>query len=72
MDYEVAKKLIEHLKNLDEPINEATLVTESIEDLEERRAIRKGLAKVIAMVYVDLMVPICKDHPDLLPEHSNM
>ena len=70
MDHATAKKLIEHLKDLDGPINAATLVTESINDPEERRRIRKGLARVTAMVYVELMVPICKEYPDLLPDQT--
>jgi hypothetical protein len=68
MDHSTARQLIEIIKQLDKPVNEATLLAESISDEDERRKVRKGLARIIGVVYVDLMVPICKDYPDLLPD----
>ncbi len=70
MDYTTAKELIEHLKNLDGPINAATLVTEHISDVDERRKIRKSLARITSMVYIELMVPIGKKYPELLPDQQ--
>ena len=67
MDYATAKKLVDHLKHLDESFNAATLITDEIVDIEERRKFRKALADIITKVYIDIMLPISTDFPDLLP-----
>jgi hypothetical protein len=68
MKYEVAKELIQHLKEIDVPTNAAMLTAEKIEDLKERREIRRALAKIVGSVYTDLMVPIGREFPELLPD----
>jgi len=70
MDHATAKKLVDHLKHLDEPFNAATLITEEIVDIEERRRFRKALADIISKVYIEIMLPISTDFPDLLPEQT--
>ena len=64
----VNSKIVDPLLKLDEPINSAMLMSENINDIEARRNFRKGLAKLIGLVYTELMIPICKDCPDLLPD----
>ena len=68
MNRATAEKLVQHLKLLNEPFNAATLVTGEIADVEERRKIRKALANIICKVYTEIMIPISKDFPDLLPD----
>ena len=68
MDYVTAKNLVGFLLELDGPINSAMLMSENINDIEARRNVRKGLAKLIGLVYTELMIPIFKDCPDLLPD----
>lgn len=68
MKHEVAKELMMHLKEIDVPINSAMLTAEKIEDPKIRREFRRALASIIGSVYTNLMVPIGKEFPELLPD----
>lgn len=68
MDRKTAKKIISLLKDIDHPINEIISITNEIKDCEEKQALRKTLSRIIGEIYIDLMIPICKNHPDLLPD----
>lgn len=74
MDRKTAEKIIKLLKDIDHPINDILALTDDIQNCEEQRAIRKQLSRIIGTIYIDLMIPICKNHPDLLPDtdHSDI
>jgi hypothetical protein len=72
MRRDIAVEITRHLKALDGPLNAAMAAVEEIGDLEERRALRKALAKIVGAVYTDLFVPIGKDYPDLLPDEEDL
>lgn len=48
MDRSTAKRMIELLLSLDVPLNEASTLTETIADTEERRAVRRALGEITA------------------------
>jgi hypothetical protein len=58
-----------YLLALDDPLNEATALTQSMEDQEEAKEIRIKLAKIITSAY-DAMLPIIREHPELEPNKS--
>ena len=68
MDYEIAKQLIKDLRAIDAPINAAIQTADGIDDTDQRREIRRTLARVLGTIYTDLMVPIAREFPDLLPK----
>lgn len=68
MDRPTAKRMIELLLSLDVPLNEASALTETIADTEERRAVRRALGDITARAYTDLIRPIVRQFPDLDPE----
>jgi hypothetical protein len=72
MDRALAAKIISHLKELDGPLNAAMSTVEKLKDAEQRRAFRRALAGVTAAVYTDLMVPIGREFPDLLPDKGDL
>jgi len=62
--------MIELLLSLDVPLNEASALTETMADTEERRAVRRALGEITARAYTDLIRPIVRQFPDLDPEKS--
>lgn len=70
MDRSTAKRMIELLLSLDVPLNEASALTETMADTEERRAVRRALGEITARAYTDLIRPIVHQFPDLDPEKS--
>jgi hypothetical protein len=60
--------MIELLLALDEPLNKATELTMKIADVEERKAVRRGIAEITTRAYTDLIRPIVQQFPDLDPE----
>ena len=72
MDYETANGLIGCLKELDGPICKAIDVADQIDNEEERREIKRALARLIGTIYTKLMIPICIDYPKLLPDSKEI
>lgn len=71
MDKKTVEKLIKHLMDLDGPINSAIDIANKIPDEEERKQLRRSLARLAGRIYTDLMIPVCKDFPELLPTHQS-
>lgn len=67
MNRKIAEEIMVHLRAIDAPMNAAIEAVERISDSDERRAMRKAFALAIGQIYSQLMVPVCKDFPDLLP-----
>lgn len=68
MDRRIAEQLIDLALALDGPLNQATALSLQIEDLEERKAVRRVIGETTGRLYTDLMVPIIRQYPDLDPE----
>jgi hypothetical protein len=67
-----ATEIVGHLRSLDEPLNAAMAAVEKIQNIEQRRTLRRALASIVGAVYTDLLVPIGKDFPDLLPDKDDL
>ena len=72
MDRSIATEIARQLKALDGPINAAIEAVEKIQDAEQRRAFRRTLATIVGTVYTELLVPIGKEFPDLLPDDEDI
>ena len=53
--------------SIDEPLSVATELTDEIEDPEEARLIRRGIAEVVSKVFSGVMIPIIRQYRDLDP-----
>lgn len=65
MKKNIAEQLLKCLLDLDNPFNKATELTFQIEDEQEAQAIRRIMGEITGKVYVDIMMPIIKQYPDL-------
>jgi hypothetical protein len=70
MQRDIAEKLMELLNRMWEPFNEATELIGQIPSEDEQRALRRGLGEGYARVYVDVMLRIIREHPDLDPDRD--
>lgn len=68
MDREIARRLISFATALDEPLNEATALSEQISNIEERNAVRRAIASITGAAYSELIRPILRQYPDLDPD----
>lgn len=70
MDKEIARKLIAVAVALDNPLNEATVLTDQISDVEERKRVLRAIAEVNGTAYSELIRPILRQYPDLDPDRE--
>jgi hypothetical protein len=71
MDRSVAEKLMQHyLAAGGAALNEATSVIGTLADAEEQRRLRRPLGELMQSIYLELMRPIVKEHPELDPDRS--
>lgn len=68
MERAIAKQLVEQFLALDGPLKIAAELAESIADPDEKRAVRRAIAEVVANVYTDLIRLVARQYPDLDPE----
>ena len=68
MKRDIANQLMELLSDLGEPLNRAAQLIEQIEEEEERKKFREGIAGVMAHIYTDLEFPIIRQFPELDPD----
>jgi hypothetical protein len=68
MDRSIAEQLMQCYLALDGPLNSATILSDSIENQEEKSLVRRGVASVTAKIFIDLMRPIIRQYPDLDPD----
>ena len=68
----LAIEIVSRLRELDRPLNAALDAVEKIKDAGEKRAFRRAIAAVTGAIYTDLLVPIGKDFPDLLPDTDDL
>ena len=67
MQRPIAEKLMKIMLSIDEPLSVATELTDEIEDPEEARLIRRGIAEVVSKVFSGVMIPIIRQYRDLDP-----
>jgi len=53
---------------LNASLNEATEVIASIHEQEEKKRLWRPVGEVMQSVWLDLMLPIVREHPDLDPD----
>lgn len=68
MERAVAEDLMKAFLAMGEPLNAATALTAHISDKAEQEVLRRAVANVMQVVYIDLMRPIIKQYPDLDPD----
>jgi hypothetical protein len=68
LDRATAEKLMALYQKLNGSLNEAAEVIGAIRDQEEQKRLRRPLGEVMQSVWLDLMQPIVRQHPDLDPD----
>jgi hypothetical protein len=68
LDRATAEKLMALYQKLNGSLNEAADVIGAIRDQEEQKRLRRPLGEVMQSVWLDLMQPIVRQHPDLDPD----
>ncbi|HZR03993.1 MAG TPA: hypothetical protein VFA81_12580 [Burkholderiales bacterium] len=68
MDRDAAERLMQAYMAINTALNEATPLTSYIIDKSEQESIRSALGNLMQSVYLDLMRPLIKQHPDLDPD----
>jgi hypothetical protein len=68
MDKNIAKELMDIFSALGTPLNKAAELIEQINDEDERKGFRRGIAGIMASTDTDLELPIIRQFPDLDPD----
>jgi hypothetical protein len=68
----LAALLMRDLLAMSAPLNSATLLTNQIADKEERERFRRGIGTVMNEIYVNLMMPIIRQYPELNPDTNKV
>jgi hypothetical protein len=68
LDRATAEKLMALYQKLNASLNEAAEVIGAIRDQEEQKRLRRPLGEVTQSVWLELMQPIVRQHPDLDPD----
>ena len=66
---EIAEPLMSQLLAMSAPLNRATELSQKIVEKDEREQFRKGIGEIMNIIYLQLMNPIIKQHPDLDPDN---
>jgi len=72
VEKEIAKKLMELFLSLEKPLNKATDLTSKINDVIEKKAVRKVIGEITGRIYTDFMMPVIKQYPDLDPDKNEI
>jgi hypothetical protein len=70
MDRKTAENLRKVVLAVDAALDDATSLTSEIEDVDERKAIRRAIANVTDVVHDGLIRAIVKQYPDLDPDRT--
>jgi len=70
MDRDTAEKLVAIYHRLENCLNEATALIGTIPDAEEQRRFRRPVGEMMQSAWVDLMLPIFREFPDLDPDET--
>lgn len=68
MDRGAAERLMHAYMAINAALNDATPLTSQINDKGEQESVRSALGNLMQSVYLDLMRPLIKQHPDLDPD----
>lgn len=67
MDRETAKKLIELMLDCTKKLDDVTGVVNDACPEEEARKFRSAAGKIIGHIFVDILDPVYREHPELEP-----
>ena len=70
MEKEIAKKIMDDLKRLEEVLNGLLANIENIQNIEENKKFRSGVGELIGRSYTDIMRPIIREYPELDPDKN--
>lgn len=65
MDFETAKKIVDHIKSCDVHINGVIDISSDIKDVEERKVMLRRCGEVMGVIYSEILRPIELEHPTL-------
>jgi hypothetical protein len=68
MNRVLAEQLMTEFLALGGPINRATELAGKIDDVDERKAVRRAIGEIAVNVYSNLVRPIVHQYPDLDPD----
>lgn len=71
MTKETAQELLEKLQACIRAMNDAVSISMNTCTAEEAKALRRGLGYVMSEMQDQLIDPICREHPDLIPAEAN-
>ena len=72
MERRLAQRIIGECVAFDVPFTALDAFSNEIADPTEKKAFRLALGNLMAQVYVDLMVPILRQYPDLNPDKDKI
>lgn len=68
MNRDVAERIVNQLLSLNNQLNELTINSDLIIDIEEKRTFLKHIGSLMGIVNIDLLMSIVKQYPDLDPD----
>jgi hypothetical protein len=71
IDRKIAELLMSDLLALSAPLNSATLLANEISDKDERERVRRAIGTVMNEIFVNLMMPIVQQYPELDPDNKH-
>ena len=71
MDRDTAAELIDHYMRICAELNQMTHIIGALPDSDEQKRLRRPVGEIGASLYVDLIVPLLKQYPDLDPDNRN-
>jgi hypothetical protein len=69
MKREVARKIADALKKMDDVFQEISLLIHEVEDASERRALARGLGELIGDSHVKITLIVANQYPDMHPDN---
>lgn len=70
MDRNIAVRLMDEMRKLDEIMNTITAISVSMPD-EQARKVRRIIGTAVADAYIEILRPIVKIYPDLDPDRDD-
>ena len=71
MERELAERMLAALQSLNPGLDEAARITESMQDQEEARLLRRHLGAMMADPLYEIVMHIVREYPDLDPDKNH-
>jgi hypothetical protein len=68
MERELAERMLAALASLNPGLDEATRITQSMQDQEEAKALRRHLGAIMTEPVFEIVMHIVRQYPDLDPD----